>query len=153
MNTKEFSFYGFLPMNKKLRKNKIEEIKNDKKTIIIYEAPHKIMDTLKDLNKELGNIKISLVKELTKIHEKVIRGNILDVIDQVEDIKGELIIILEGNNNTENNSINLLNELSLEEHYEYYEKMGLEKKEIIKKIAKDKNVNKNEIYIKFLNKK
>src|SRR5574344_598425 len=69
IDTKEFSFYGFLPMNKKLRKNKIDEIKKDKKTRIIYEAPHKILNTLKELNQELGETNIALVKELTKIHE------------------------------------------------------------------------------------
>lgn len=153
MDTKEFSFYGFLSMNKKLRKNKIEEIKKDKKTIIIYEAPHKILNTLKELNSEIGDINIVLVKELTKIHETVFRGKISEIISQVENIKGELIIILEGNQNNElEESINLLNELNLEEHYKYYENQGLEKKEIIKKIAKDKNVNKNEIYKQFLNK-
>lgn len=153
MDTKEFSFYGFLPMNKKLRKNKIEEIKKDKKTIIIYEAPHKILNTLKELNSEIGNINMVLVKELTKIHETVFRGTISEIIPKIENIKGEIIIILEGNkNNDEENAINLLNELNLEEHYKYYENKGLEKKEIIKKIAKDKNVNKNEIYKQFLNK-
>lgn len=153
MNTKEFSFYGFLPMNKKLRKNKIEEIKKDKKTIIIYEAPHKILNTLKDLNSEIGNINMVLVKELTKIHETVFRGKISDIIPKIENIKGELIIILEGTKkDEEEDSIKLLNELSLVEHYKYYENKGLEKKEIIKKIAKDRNVNKNEIYKEFLNK-
>lgn len=151
-STKEFSFYGFLPINKKLRKNKINEIKKDKKTIIIYEAPHKIHNTLIDLEQELGNINIAVVKELTKMHEKVFRGKISDIIPEMENIKGELIIIIEGNKEDIDEQVQILTNLNLEEHYKFYEKMGLDKKEIIKKIAKDRNVNKNEIYQKFINK-
>ncbi|HOZ55355.1 MAG TPA: 16S rRNA (cytidine(1402)-2'-O)-methyltransferase [Clostridia bacterium] len=153
MNTKEFSFYGFLPLNKKNRKIKIEEIKKEQKTIILYEAPHKIINTLKDINEEIGDINISIIKELTKIHEKVFRGKISEIIEKLENIKGEIIIVIEGNkNNNDNNIGKILNDMNLEEHYNYYEKKGFEKKEIIKKIAKDKNVNKNEIYKNFLNK-
>ena len=90
-----------------------------------------------------------VAKELTKIHETFIRGNILEVLDKIQNPKGEYIIIIEGQKIKKENK---LNELTLEEHYRYYENMGLEKKEIIKKIAKDKNVNKNEIYQKFINK-
>ena len=82
MNTKEFSFYGFLPLNKKLRKNKFEEIKKENKTIILYEAPHKITQTLKDLYEELGDINIVIARELTKIHEEFIRGKIGEIIEK-----------------------------------------------------------------------
>lgn len=153
MDTKEFSFYGFLPLNKKNRKTKIEEIKKEQKTIIIYEAPHKIINTLKDIYEEIGDINISIIKELTKIHEKVFRGKISEIIEKLENIKGEIIIVIAGNkNNNDNNIVKILNDMNLEEHYNYYEKKGFEKKDIIKKIAKDKNVNKNEIYKNFLNK-
>lgn len=149
LSTKEFSFYAFLPLNKKLRKEKIEEIKEDGKTAIIYEAPHRLINTLNELLTELGNRNVVVAKELTKIHETFIRGNILEVLDKIHNPKGEYIIIIEGQKIKKENK---LNELTLEEHYRYYENMGLEKKEIIKKIAKDKNVNKNEIYQKFINK-
>ena len=149
IDTKEFTFFGFLPLNKKLRKIKLEEIRNSNKTIIVYEAPHKLLATLKDLKEVLENRKIVIARELTKIHEEFIRKNIDELIDIAEDIKGEMILIIEANKNIENQQKNKLNEMSLEEHYAYYEKQGLEKKEIIKKIAKDKNVNKNEIYILF----
>ena len=149
LSTKEFSFYAFLPLNKKLRKEKIEEIKEDGKTAIIYEAPHRLINTLNELLNELGNRNVVVAKELTKIHETFIRGNILEVLDKIQNPKGEYIIIIEGQKIKKENK---LNELTLEEHYRYYENMGLEKKEIIKKIAKDKNVNKNEIYQKFINK-
>ena len=146
--TKEFSFYAFLPLNKKLRKEKFEEIKEDKKTIIIYEAPHRITDTLKEIEKVLGNRKIVVAKEITKIHESFYRGNVEDVIEKIGIPKGEYIIIIEGNKEKKENE---LNELSLEEHYEFYKNQGLDKKEIIKKIAKDRQVNKNEIYKHFFN--
>lgn len=146
--TKEFSFYAFLPLNKKLRKEKFEEIKEDKKTIIIYEAPHRIIDTLKEIEEVLGNRKIVVAKEITKIHESFYRGNVEDVIEKIGIPKGEYIIIIEGNKEKKENE---LNELSLEEHYEFYKNQGLDKKEIIKKIAKDRQVNKNEIYKHFFN--
>ena len=149
IDTKEFTFLGFLPLNKKLRKAKIEEIEKSSKTIIIYEAPHKLKTTLVDLNNILKQRKIVLARELTKIHEEFIRGTISDIIKIQDDLKGEFVITIEGNSTVEN-AENKLNELSLDEHYKFYEGQGMEKKEIIKKIAKDRNVNKNEIYMKFL---
>ena len=152
IDTKEFEFLGFLPLNKKLRKNKLEEIKEANKTIIIYEAPHKLEATLKDLKLILEeNRKVIIAREITKIHEEFIRGkNIDDLIEKANNLKGEIVILIDGNKNIEKN--NKLNEMTLEEHFEYYKKQGIEKKEIIKKIAKDRNVNKNEIYKFFINK-
>lgn len=150
IDTKEFSFLGFLPLNKKLRRNKLEEIKKINKTAIIYEAPHKLDTTLKDLQQILDNDrKIVIAREITKIHEEFIRGkNIDDLIEKSKDIKGEIVILIEGNKNIEQDN-NLL-EMSLEDHYNYYEEQGLEKKEIVKRIAKDRKVNKNEIYQYFI---
>ena len=155
MNTKEFSFFGFLPLNKKLRKEKFEKIKRENKTVIIYEAPHKINQTLKDILEELGDVNITLARELTKIHEQFIRGKVSKILEEYKELKGELIIIIEENeykNDTENIT-NILNSMSIEEHYDYYKNQNMEKKEIIKKIAKDRNVEKNEIYMKLINKK
>jgi len=148
LSTKEFAFLGFLSINKKLRKKQIEEIMKETKTLIIYEAPHKLKSTLEDLRNVLENRQVVIVKELTKIHEKVIRGNINEVIEKIENPKGEYIILIEGAKEVKEESN--LNTLRLEEHYMYYEKQGLTKKEIIKKIAKDRNVDKNEIYMKFI---
>jgi len=148
LSTKEFVFLGFLPLNKKLRSIKLDEIKNETKTIIVYEAPHKLKSTLEDFKKVLIDRNVVLVKELTKIHEKVIRGTIDEIIKNAENPKGEFIILIEGGIKEEKE--NTLNELSLEEHFEYYKNQGLNKKEIIKKIAKDRNVDKNEIYMKFI---
>ena len=153
INTREFAFYGFLPLNKKLRKNKFEEIKKENKTIILYEAPHKINQTLKDILQEVGDVNIVLARELTKIHEEFIRGKISEIIEKYTDLKGEMIIVLEGNkfDNSTDKLTELLNNMSIEEHYNYYKKQNLEKKERVKKMAKDRNVNKNEIYMKVIN--
>ena len=151
ISTKEFEFFGFLPLNKKLRKEKLNEIKNSNKTVIIYEAPHKMKSTLEDLKEILEDRNIVLARELTKIHEEFIRKNIDELLNDIDKLKGEMILIIERNSVTENEE-NKLNILSLEEHYKFYENKGLNKKEIIKKIAKDRNLNKNEIYMHFLNK-
>ena len=151
LDTTEFSFFGFLPLNKKLRKEKLIEIKDETKTCVIYEAPHKLKNTLQDLKEIVENRKIVLAREITKIHEEFIRGNIEEIISKSENLKGEMIILIEGAKKQEEQCS--LNSLSLEEHYEYYQKQGLEKKEIIKNIAKDRGVSKNEIYMNFVNKK
>lgn len=147
ISTKEFSFLGFLPLNKKLRKEKLQEIENSNKTVIIYEAPHKLKNTLNDLSKILADRKLVLARELTKIHEEYIRGTIDDLMKVADYLKGEMVIIIDKSDKKEENE---LLELSLEEHYSFYEKQGFDKKDIIKKIAKDRNVSKNEIYQKFI---
>ena len=151
ISTKEFTFLGFLPLNKKLRIQKLKEIENSEKTIILYEAPHKMERTLKDLKQILDNRKIVLAREITKIHEEFIRKDIDELIEDISNIKGEMILIIEGNLNKIEED-NVIDNLTLEEHFNYYKNKGLSKKEIIKKIAKDRNVNKNEIYMYFLNK-
>ena len=151
LNTKEFAFFGFLPINKKLRKEKLTEIKNETKTIILYEAPHKLKNTLQDLQDFLQNRKIIIARELTKIHEEIIRESIDKIIPKSDDLKGEMVIVIEGAKKMDKEII--LNDLSLEKHYDFYRNQGLEKKEIIKKIAKDLGVNKNKIYMEFINKK
>lgn len=151
-DTKEFSFIGFLPVNKKEKKDKLELIKNETRTLIFYEAPHKMRNTLEAFKEVFGNRRIVLARELTKIHEEFIRSTIEDVLEK-EEYKGEFVILLEGAKESKQDILlKNLNELTLEEHYDKYEKEGFEKKEIIKKIAKDRNVSKNEIYQYFLNK-
>lgn len=154
MDTKEFEFIGFLSAQKKERKNKLEEIKYDTRTLIFYEAPHKLETTILDMLEILGDRNIVLAKELTKIHEEFIRGKISDILEKIKEIKGEFVLILEGSK-TSKKSLELenLNQLSLEEQYEFYENKKMSKKEIIKQIAKNKNTNKNEIYQYFLKNK
>ena len=151
MKTNEFIFIGFLPVNNKEKKEKLEEIKKHTQTVILYEAPHKLLNTLKIMLEEIGDRKICLAREITKIHEEYIRGKISEVLQKIEEPKGEYVLILEGNDkNEEEIKKEQLNAMSLEEHFKYYEKQNLDKKEIIKKIAKDRNTNKNEIYQYFL---
>ena len=150
ISTKEFIFLGFLPLNKKSRKEKLEEIKNANKTIILYEAPHKLKSTLNDLSLILEDRSVVLARELTKIHEEYIRGTVKELMEKTDNLKGEMILIIEKNNKDNKEELNSLNNLTLEEHYNFYEKNGLNKNEIIKKIAKDRNVSKNEIYQYFI---
>ena len=152
MSTKEFSFYGFLPLNKKNRKETLNKIKKEQNTVILYEAPHKLIKTLQDILEEIGDVNACLVRELTKIHEEKLYGNISKLISLVTEPKGEFVIILDLNKNVENDEAENSEEMSLEEHYKFYEEKGFEKKEIIKQIAKDRKVSKNEIYQKFLEK-
>ncbi|MEE0127743.1 MAG: 16S rRNA (cytidine(1402)-2'-O)-methyltransferase [Clostridia bacterium] len=151
VNTRNFTFYGFLSLNKKIRTKELEQIKDNNNTVILYEAPHKIKNTMQDLENYVDDRKIVIARELTKIHEEFIRGTIDEIKDKLQNPKGEYVIIIDKNENINENEENKLRELSIEEHYKYYEKMGLEKKEIIKKIAKDRQVAKNEIYKQFIN--
>lgn len=151
LNTKEFLFLGFLPLNKKNRDNVLNKIKKSKSTVILYEAPHKLIKTLQDLLKNVGDINCVLAKEITKIHEEFIRGNISNLLEQIQEPKGEYVILLDLNNlENENDSEDEISQKTVEEQYKIYEEQGMNKKEIIKQIAKNKNVPKNEIYKLFI---
>lgn len=151
ISTKEFAFIGFLPTDKKPRKEKLEEVKRLKQTLIFYEAPHKLINTLMSIQEVLGDRQIALAKEITKIHEEYLRGSVSNALEKINNPKGEFVIVVEGSQEDEvDEKQKILSNLSLEEHYQYYEKQGYEKKEIIKKIAKDKKTNKNEIYKHFI---
>lgn len=149
LDTKEFSFFSFLSIHTKIKQKQIEKIQQENKTVILYEAPHKLRKTLKSLQDRLGDISIVAVKELTKIHEKVYRGKISQVLEELEEeLKGEFVILLSKQEKEERD----WNTISLEEHYSYYQEKGMEKKEIIKQIAKDRKQSKNEIYQYFIEK-
>ncbi len=151
MSTTEFSFIGFLSANNKEKKEKLKEYEFDVKTLIIYEAPHKLVSTLNCIYEVLGDRKIVLAREITKIHEEFIRDNVKNILDKKIEPKGEYVIIVEGSNkNKSDYEIEQLNKLTLEEHYEFYKNKGFTKKEIIKKISKDRNLEKNEIYQYFI---
>lgn len=153
MKTREFCFLGFLSAVKKERREKIEEIKYETKTLIFYEAPHKLKNTLEDMLEILGDRNIVLARELTKIHEEYIREKISNVLKNMKDIKGEFVLIVEGNSESKKDrELKNLNQLTLDQQYEFYESQGLVKKEIIKQIAKDRKLSKNEIYQYFLEK-
>ena len=147
LSTREFCFLGFLSVNKKNRIQKLKENEYETKTLIIYEAPHKLETTLQDILQTIGDRQICLAKEITKIHETFIRGKISEIIEKNIEPKGEYIIIVEGARRTkQEQEVEKLNRLTVQEHYNYYERKGLDRKEIVKQVAKDRNVPKNEIY-------
>ena len=151
LDSKEFTFIGFLPLNKKLRKEKLEEIEKSTKTQILNEETHKIKATLEDLSKITEERQIVIARELTKIHEEFIRGEVNEILEEYSEPKGEHIIVIEGNEiKEESEEQKAIKEMTIEEHYKHYEKQGFTKNEIIKKIAKDKGVSKNEIYQMFI---
>ncbi len=150
--TKQFLFVGFLSAKKKEKREKLEGLKNFTNTMIFYEAPHKIEDTLTCMLEIFGDRRISIGREISKIHEEFIRGRISEILDKLE-TRGEMVIVVEGaNKSDEELEKENRNEMSLEEHYDFYLKKGFDKKEIIKKIAKDRGLTKNDIYQKFINK-
>ena len=131
----------------------MEENKYETKTLIIYEAPHKLLSTLNDILNSWGDRQICIAKEITKIHETFIRGKISNILEQNIEPKGEYIIVVEGaEKSKETEVIEQLNNMTIQEHFEYYKKNGMDEKQIIKQIAKDRSVPKNEIY-KIFNKK
>lgn len=118
IDAKEFIFLGFLPLNKKSRKEKLNEIKNAKKTTILYEAPHKLKETLNDLSEITEKRKLVLAREITKIHEEYILGTAEELLKKIQEPKGEFVIVIDKNNDEK---INIFEDMTLEEHYKYYE--------------------------------
>lgn len=141
LNPQPFLFYGFLNNKNSKREKELESLKEYPFTIIFYEAPHRIIDTLKSINKVLGNKKTCISREISKKFEEVYRGNIEDIIKEMDDVKGELVIIVEGNNEEKN-----YDSLSIIEHVNLYIMNGVEKNEAIKKVAKDRKMTKSDIY-------
>lgn len=151
VSTQEFCFIGFLPVKRKEKNDKLGKYANLKQTLILYEAPHKLVNTLECIYDVFGDRQVAVVKELTKIHEGVIRGRVSEVLNQIEEPKGEYVIVVEGAQQDEAElELEVLVNLTLEEHLQFYLNQGVDKKEAIKKIAKDRNVKKNEVYQYFL---
>ena len=145
--TRRFAFEGFLSVNKRHRREHLESIKNDTHTLIFYEAPHKLKNTLNDMQKVLGGgRKIALVRELTKIHEEVKRCTIDEAVEYYgeNNPRGEYVIVIEGA--TEIEEENDWEEISIYDHVEKYIKEGIPQKEAIKKVAQDRGLPKREVY-------
>ena len=147
LETSKFVFEGFLDRDKKVRRNQLEEVKEERRTIIFYESPHRLKETLKDMLKILGNRKIAVNRELTKKYQEVIRQDIEKVINifNEKDVKGEFVLIVEGftGEKTIQNSYDDLNEreyvLALIEN-------GMDKKDAIKAVCKDRKLKKDVVY-------
>lgn len=136
-----FLYYGFLNSKEGKRKKELENLKNVKYTMIFYEAPHRITKTLEEMLDILGNRNISISREITKKFEEIYRGTIKEVIEETKEIKGEIVIVVSGNKEEIT-----FDDLSIEEHVNFYIKNGLNSKEAIKKVAEDRNVKKSDIY-------
>lgn len=145
LSTEKFVFEGFLPSKKKDRRGELEKLIEEKRTIILYEAPHRLLDLLKDIEAILGNRRIAIARELTKIHEEVFRGYTLEAIQNFEKDKprGEFVIIIEGAKIREEDPYE---DISIKEHLKLYVDEGLSKKDAVKKVSELRKVPKNLVY-------
>ena len=145
-----FYFFGFLNRNKKDRREQLEKLLKREETLVFYEAPHRIKDTLKDLQLVLGNRKITLARELTKKFEEFLRGTIEEAIEWASktEIRGEFVIVLEGNSNPpEEVDETYWTSMSLVEHVDYIiEETGVNSKDAIKEVAKLRGLPKRDVY-------
>lgn len=150
LDTTKFLFRGFLPRENKERKPIIQDIINCQETIILYEAPHRLLDTLSFLLSNLGDRKIAVCRELTKLYEEIYRGSISESVNyfQFNKPRGEFVLVIEGKRieDIEEEKKSIWIDLSIEEHILSYINNGISKKEAIKMVAKDRNLPKNEIY-------
>lgn len=150
LSTSRFVFEGFLPVEKKERKERLENIKDEEKTIIFYEAPHKLQRTLKDMCQYLGDRKIALCRELTKRYEEIIRTTLFEALAMYEDKKplGEFVLVVEGKKKEEIDKERAAKYegITIEEHIKMYIDLGMDKKEAIKKVAKERNLSKSDVY-------
>ena len=144
IDAQPFTFFGFLNSKSSKRKKELEDLKNYQTTLIFYESQHRIIDTLEDMLEVLGNRNCSISREITKKFEEIYRGTLKDIINQFDTIKGEFVIVVEGNKN-----VNQFSNLTIVEHVNLYIKEGFEVKEAIKKVAKDRQLNKNEVYSEY----
>lgn len=140
----KFYFNGFLNSKQSQRIKQLQQLVDKEETLIIYEAPHRIEETLKDIYQVFGNRNIVIARELTKKYEEYIRGSLEEIIQNVKDLKGEIVLIVEGCSMKSN--IIELNKLSIKEHFDYYMNSGMTENDAMKSVAKDRNVSKNVIY-------
>ena len=142
--TRRFAFEAFLPTDKKERQAILEELKGETRTMILYEAPHRLTRTLKVLYEALGNRRLSVCRELTKKHETVFATTIEDALDYYEsqEPKGECVMVIEGKSREEIRAEEKAQweEMDIEAHMEYYLERGMGKKEAMKQVAKDRGV-------------
>ena len=147
LETRKFAFEGFLDRDKKVRRNQLEEVKEERRTIIFYESPHRLKETLKDMLKILGNRKIAVNRELTKKYQEIIREDIETVINifNEKDVRGEFVLIVEGftGEKTVQNSYEELND---REYVLALIEEGMDKKDAIKVVCKNRKLKKDVVY-------
>lgn len=146
--TGRFCFEGFLSTNKNERNTRLNELKNDTRTHIFYEAPHKLTKTLDDIFEVFGDRKIALCRELTKLNEEIIRTTLTGAIEYYKENapRGEYVLVIEGADESSLKNNEFWADMSITEHVEHYISRGMKKMDAIKAVAKDRDVPKNEVY-------
>ncbi len=144
LTPKPFLFYGFLNSKKSKRRKELDQLKNESATMIFYEAPHRINETLNDMLEVLGDKPISISREITKKYEEVYRGTISEIIAKSIDFKGELVIVVSGNKKQEEFTMSVM------EHINLYIDDGYSSKDAIKIVAKERNLKKSEVYEEYI---
>lgn len=154
LGTRRFCFEAFLPADKKERFRILEELKRETRTIIIYEAPHHLVKTLKELKEALGDRKISICRELTKRYEEVFPTTISGALERflLEEPKGEFVFVLEGRTAEEmkREEQQEWENIPIEEHMERYMAAGMDKKQAMKEVARDRGISKRDVYQQLL---
>ena len=150
LGTRRFAFEAFLPSDKKERQNVLEELKSETRTMIIYEAPHRLLKTLGELRDTLGNRRISVCRELTKKHETIFRTDLEAAIRhyEAEAPRGECVLVIEGRSREEMEKEKQAawEQMTIAEHVALYEQQGVLRKEAMRLAAKDRGVSKRDIY-------
>ena len=150
LSTRRFAFEAFLPNDKKEKAAILEELKTETRTIIIYEAPHRLKKTIAELFSALGNRRMTVVKELTKLHENVFLTNFLEALAYYEENepRGEYVLVIEGKKIEElkKEKEASFNEMDINDHMKLYMDKGMDKKEAMKAVAVDRGIPKREVY-------
>ena len=150
LSTRRFCFEGFLSADKKERKAVLEDLKEESRTMILYEAPHHLKGTLKELWEALGNRRITLCRELTKKFETIFPTTLEEALEYYEtnEPRGEYVLVLEGKSHQQKNEEKqaMLSEIPIEEHMKMYEEKGIDRKEAMKLVAKERGISKREVY-------
>ena len=141
INPSPFLFYGFLNAKEAKKKKELQSLKNLKYTMIFYEAPHRLKDTLKAMLEVFGDRNISISREISKIHEEVLRDKISDLIEVSDSLKGEFVLIVEGNHDVVDYS-----HMSIIEHVKLYIDDGMSDKDAVKLVAKERDIAKSLVY-------
>ena len=152
--TRRFAFEAFLPRDKKERADVIEELKNETRTIIIYEAPHHLVKTVTELYNAIGDRELTVCRELTKKHEEKMQTTFLELLEysKEHEPRGEYVLIICGKNRDDIKKEQQENweTMPLSEHMKHYESQGIDRKEAMKRVAKDRGVSKRDIYRQLL---
>ena len=154
LSTRRFTFEAFLPMEKKERQTILKELENETRTIVMYEAPHRLVKTLQELLDNLGNRRVTVCRELTKKYETAFATTLQDAVCYYEqnEPKGECVLVIEGKSRDEirKEEISTWEKMTLEEHMAYYMSQGFDKKEAMKRVAKDRGIGKRDVYQQLL---